>query len=112
MLRAAHGQPADELDHVGYFLSYEIVTGRPYRAAVNERNTRTVSADGVARGRSSTRTVNAPSAHSPTDPSHPFTDPSHPFTEEVPPWRSTHCRPSSASRLGRPNPMRRSPSTR
>ncbi|MFE0379408.1 hypothetical protein ACFW1M_28405 [Streptomyces inhibens] len=103
MLRAAAGQPADELDHVGCFLSYEIVTGGPYRAAVNERNCVQPAAfcevgntiHGIlAFGRllaaaPRPRTVNAPSAHSPTDPSRPF-------TEEVPPWRSTHCRPSSA----------------
>ncbi|MEW2079818.1 GSCFA domain-containing protein [Streptomyces sp. NPDC013433] len=48
VLRAAAGQLADELDHVDYFPSYEIVTGFPYRAAFYEPNLRTVSADGVA----------------------------------------------------------------
>ncbi|MBQ0890171.1 GSCFA domain-containing protein [Streptomyces sp. RM72] len=48
VLRAAAGQLADELDHVDYFPSYEIVTGFPYRGAFYEPNLRTVSADGVA----------------------------------------------------------------
>ena len=48
VLRAAAGQLADELDHVDYFPSYEIVTGFPYRAAFYAPNLRTVTPDGVA----------------------------------------------------------------
>lgn len=48
VLRAAAGQLADELDHVDYFPSYEIVTGFPYRAVFYEPNLRTVGPDGVA----------------------------------------------------------------
>jgi hypothetical protein len=48
VLRAAAGQLADELAHVDYFPSYEIVTGVPYRARFYEPNLRTVTPDGVA----------------------------------------------------------------
>ncbi|WP_405889093.1 GSCFA domain-containing protein [Streptomyces sp. NBC_01136] len=48
VLRAAAGQLAQELDHVDYFPSYEIITGHPFKGAFYEPNQRTVSADGVA----------------------------------------------------------------
>ncbi|MGW1045386.1 GSCFA domain-containing protein [Streptomyces sp. NPDC002547] len=47
-LRAAAGQLADELQHVDYFPSYEIVTAPAFRAMSYESNLRTVSASGVA----------------------------------------------------------------
>jgi hypothetical protein len=48
VLRAVAGQLAEELDHVDYFPSYEIVTGFPFRARFFEPNLRTVSREGVA----------------------------------------------------------------
>ncbi|MFG3585440.1 GSCFA domain-containing protein [Streptomyces sp. NPDC047990] len=48
VLRAAAGQLAQELGHVDYFPSYEIITGHPFQGAFYEPNRRTVSEDGVA----------------------------------------------------------------
>ncbi|WP_172381238.1 GSCFA domain-containing protein [Streptomyces sp. MNP-20] len=48
VLRAVAGQLAQELDHVDYFPSYEIVTGAPFRAGFFEPNLRTVTPEGVA----------------------------------------------------------------
>ncbi|MFD8422550.1 GSCFA domain-containing protein [Streptomyces sp. NPDC059466] len=48
VLRAAAGQLAQELDHVDYFPSYEIITGHPFQGAFYEPNLRTVSPEGVA----------------------------------------------------------------
>ncbi|WP_030675315.1 GSCFA domain-containing protein [Streptomyces sp. NRRL B-1347] len=47
VLRAVAGQLAQELDHVDYFPSYEIVTGAPFKAGFFEPNLRTVTPEGV-----------------------------------------------------------------
>ncbi|WP_446038239.1 GSCFA domain-containing protein [Streptomyces sp. SID1121] len=48
VLRAVAGQLAQELDHVGYFPSYEIVTGFPFGGTSFGPNPRSVTPAGVA----------------------------------------------------------------